>query len=162
MPRTSAKNEGATTMTTRKHSTGFQTLALSSIQESTTNPRRTFDESKLAELAESLRSQGLIQPITVRPNSEGYEIVAGARRFRAAHLAEMDEVPVRIVQLSDEQAIEWQLVELSIVGKSFLCLHAGPTRCLYVNDVQDQGLELHTKYPSAMRFRRFSPNSDTC
>jgi ParB/RepB/Spo0J family partition protein len=74
--------------------------------------------------AESLRSQGLIQPITVRPNSGGYEIVAGARRFRAAHLAEMDEVPVRIVQLSDEQAIEWQLVELSIVGKSFLCLYA--------------------------------------
>jgi len=115
-------------MTTKKHNAGFQTLALSSIHESTTNPRRTFDESKLAELAESLRSQGLIQPITVRPNSEGYEIVAGARRFRAAHLAEMDEVPVRIVQLSDEQAIEWQLVELSIVGKSFLCLYAtGPS-----------------------------------
>ena len=74
--------------------------------------------------AESLRTQGLIQPITVRPNSEGYEIVAGARRFRAAHLAEMDEVPVRVVQLSDEQALEWQLVELSIVGKSFRCLHA--------------------------------------
>ncbi len=100
-------------MTTIKHNAGFQTLALSSIHESTTNPRRTFDESKLAELAASLRTQGLIQPITVRPNSEGYEIVAGARRFRAAHLAEMDEVPVRIVQLSDEQAIEWQLIENS-------------------------------------------------
>jgi ParB family transcriptional regulator, chromosome partitioning protein len=111
-------------MTTKKYTAGFQSLALSSIHESTTNPRRTFDESKLTELAESLRSQGLIQPITVRPNSEGYEIVAGARRFRAAHLAKMDEVPVRIVQLSDEQAIEWQLVELSIVGKSFLCLYA--------------------------------------
>jgi IS5 family transposase len=74
--------------------------------------------------AESLRTQGLIQPITVRPNSEGYEIVAGSRRFRAAHLAEMDEIPVRVVQLSDEQALEWQLVELSIVGKSFRCLHA--------------------------------------
>ena len=74
--------------------------------------------------AESLRTQGLIQPITVRPNSEGYEIVAGARRFRAAHLAEMEELPVRIVQLSDEQALEWQLAELSIVGKSFLCFHA--------------------------------------
>ena len=100
-------------MTTKKQTARFQTLALSSIHESTTNPRRTFDGSKLAELAESLRSQGLIQPITVRPNSEGYEIVAGARRFRAAHLAEMDEVPVRIVQLSDEQAIEWQLIENS-------------------------------------------------
>jgi hypothetical protein len=124
MPRTSAKKKGVTTMTPKKHHAGFQTLALTEIHESTTNPRRTFDESKLAELAESLRAQGLIQPITVRPNSEGYEIVAGARRFRAAHLAEMDEVPVRIVQLSDEQALEWQLIELSIVGKSFLCLYA--------------------------------------
>ena len=111
-------------MTIKKSNAGFQTIALSDIHESTTNPRRTFDESKLAELAESLRTQGLIQPITVRPNSEGYEIVAGARRFRAAHLAEMEELPVRIVQLSDEQALEWQLAELSIVGKSFLCFHA--------------------------------------
>ena len=100
-------------MTTKKNNAGFQTLALTDIHESTTNPRRIFDESKLAELAESLRTQGLIQPITVRPNSEGYEIVAGARRFRAAHLAEMDEIPVRIVQLSDEQALEWQLIENS-------------------------------------------------
>jgi hypothetical protein len=117
-------------MTTKKQTAGFQSLALSSIHESNTNPRRTFDESKLAELAESLRSQGLIQPITVRPNSEGYEIVAGARRFRAAHLAEMDEVPVRIVQLSDEQAIEWQLIELSIVVKRFLLFMMGRTSFL--------------------------------
>jgi len=106
-------SKGATTMTTKKNNVGFQTLALTNIHESTTNPRRTFDESKLAELAESLRTQGLIQPITVRPNSEGYEIVAGARRFRAAHLAEMNEIPVRVVQLSDEQALEWQLIENS-------------------------------------------------
>lgn len=81
--------------------------------------------------AESLRTQGLIQPITVRPNSEGYEIVAGARCFRAAHIAEMDEIPVRIVQLSHEQALEWQLIELSIVGKSFHCIH-GARHVLYM------------------------------
>ena len=111
---------------TKKSNIGFQTMAITDIHESTTNPRRTFDESKLAELAESLRTQGLIQPITVRPNSEGYEIVAGARRFRAAYLAEMDEVPVRVVQLSDEQALEWQLIELSVVVKSFLSAFAIP------------------------------------
>jgi ParB family chromosome partitioning protein len=102
----------------------YQSIALTSIHESTTNPRRTFDETNLAELAESLRTQGLIQPITVRPNSDGYEIIAGARRFRAAQLAAFEEIPARIVQLSDEQALEWMLVELSIVGKRFLCLHA--------------------------------------
>ena len=91
----------------------YQTIALTSIHESTTNPRRTFDETKLAELADSLRTQGLIQPITVRPNSDGYEIIAGARRFRAAQLAAFEEIPVRIVQLSDEQALEWMLVENS-------------------------------------------------
>jgi ParB-like nuclease domain len=67
-------SKGATTMTVKKINTGFQTIALANIHESTTNPRHTFDESKLAELAESLRTQGLNQPITVRPNSEGYEI----------------------------------------------------------------------------------------
>jgi ParB family chromosome partitioning protein len=102
----------------------YQAIALASIHESTTNPRRSFDETKLAELAESLPTQGLIQPITVQPNSDGYEIIAGARRFRAAQLAAFEEIPVRIVQLSDEQALEWMLVELSIVGKSFRCLHA--------------------------------------
>src|SRR5580692_11113047 len=96
-----------------KNNAGFQTIALSRIHESTTNPRSIFDESKLAELAASLRTQGLIQPITVRPNSDGYEIVAGARRFRAAQLAELTELPVRIVQLSDEQSLEWQIIENS-------------------------------------------------
>jgi ParB family transcriptional regulator, chromosome partitioning protein len=107
-----------------KNNAGFQTIALTRIHESTTNPRSIFDESKLAELAASLRTQGLIQPLTVRPNSDGYEIVAGARRFRAAQLAELTELPVRIVQLSDEQSLEWQIIDLSIVGKSFLCLYA--------------------------------------
>src|SRR5258707_14913631 len=111
-------------MTTKKSNAGFHTLALTHIHESTTNPRRTYDETKLAELAESLRTQGLIQPITVRPNSDGYEIIAGARRFRAAQLAAFEEIPVRVVQLSDAQALGWMLVELSIVGKSFRCLHA--------------------------------------
>ena len=76
-------------------------------------PSSSATKRSAPQKAESHQAHGLIQPITVRPNSEGYEIVAGARRFRAAHLAEMDEVPVRIVQLSDEQAIEWQLIENS-------------------------------------------------
>ena len=77
------------------------------------NHRRTFDEAKLHELAESIRSNGLIQPITVRPNSEGFEIVAGARRFRAAQLAELFSLPARIVDITEAQSLEWALVENS-------------------------------------------------
>jgi ParB family chromosome partitioning protein len=94
-------------------SSAFQFLAIDTIHESTTNPRRTFEQSKLEELAESIRQHGLIQPITVRPNADGFEIVAGARRFRAAQLAEVFSLPARIVELNDAQAMEWQLVENS-------------------------------------------------
>ena len=94
-------------------SSPFQFLAVDTIHESTTNPRRTFDEAKLYELAESIKHNGLIQPITVRPNNQGFEIVAGARRYRAAQLAELFSVPARIVEIDDAKALEWQLVENS-------------------------------------------------
>ena len=110
-----------------QNSSEFQYVAIDTIHEFATNPRRTFDECKLGELAESIRTNGLIQPITVRPNSEGFEIVAGARRFRAAQLAELFSLSARIVDINDAQALEWQLVELSIVVKRFLCLHATRT-----------------------------------
>src|ERR1700730_17698015 len=94
-----------------QNSSAFQFLALDTIHESAANPRRTFEESKLHELAESIRQHRLIQPITVRPNSAGFEIVAGARRFRAAQLAELFAIPARIVEIDDAQALEWALVE---------------------------------------------------
>ena len=96
-----------------QNSSEFQYLAIDQIHESATNPRRTFDEARLYELAESIRGNGLIQPITVRPNNTGFEIVAGARRFRAAQLAELFSLPARIVDIDDAQALEWQLVENS-------------------------------------------------
>ena len=96
-----------------QNSSEFQYVAIDTIHESATNPRRTFDESKLGELAESIRTNGLIQPITIRPNTSGFEIVAGARRFRAAQLAELFSLPARIVDITDAQALEWQLVENS-------------------------------------------------
>jgi ParB family transcriptional regulator, chromosome partitioning protein len=107
-------------------SSAFQFIAIDQIHESTTNPRTTFDQTKLEELAESIRQNGLIQPITVRPKANGFEIVAGARRYRASQLAELFSVPARIVELDDAAAMEWQLVELSIVVKHFLCLRAAP------------------------------------
>ncbi len=92
---------------------GYKTLPLAMLEESTTNPRRTFEPTKLVELAASLTIHGLIQPITVRPRGELFEIVAGARRFRAAQIAELAAVPVRILDLSDEQTLEVQIIENS-------------------------------------------------
>ena len=92
---------------------GYKTLPLAMLEESTTNPRRTFEPTKLVELAASLTTHGLIQPITVRAKGELFEIVAGARRFRAAQIAELAEVPVRILELSDEQTLEVQIIENS-------------------------------------------------
>ena len=108
-----------------QNSSEFQYIAIDQLFESKTNPRKTFDQKKLEELAESIRTGGLIQPIVVRPKDNRFEIVAGARRFRAGQLAEQFSLPARIKELTDAQALEWQLVELSIVVKRFLSVFAG-------------------------------------
>ena len=103
----------------------YRNLPLAVLTESPTNPRRIFEDAALKELAESIRSQGVLSPLLVRSlPDQSFEIVAGARRYRAAQIAEAPTVPVRIVHLSDAETLEAQLVELSIVGKSFLCLYA--------------------------------------
>jgi ParB family chromosome partitioning protein len=92
--------------------TEYRNVSLSLLNESKTNPRRTFEEIALKELAESIRTQGVLSPLLVRPLTEnGFEIVAGARRYRAAQMAEVSTVPVRIVNLSDAQAVEMSIVE---------------------------------------------------
>jgi ParB family chromosome partitioning protein len=96
-----------------QNSSEFQYIAVDQLFESKTNPRQTFDQNKLEELTESIRKGGLIQPIVVRPKDNGFEIVAGARRFRAGQLAEQFSLPARIKELTDAQAMEWQLVENS-------------------------------------------------
>jgi ParB family chromosome partitioning protein len=75
-------------------------------------PRKVMDEGGLYELAESIRTQGVMQPLLVRPvGASGYEIIAGERRFRASQLAGLDEVPVLVREVSDEQAAVMALVE---------------------------------------------------
>jgi ParB family chromosome partitioning protein len=92
--------------------TEYRNVPLNALEESRTNPRRVFDEAALKELAESIRSQGILSPLLVRPIADHrFEIVAGARRYRAALLAEAETVPVRIVPLTDAQALEAQLIE---------------------------------------------------
>ena len=88
------------------------TLRLSQLQPGKYQPRTRMDEGALYELAESIRSQGVMQPILVRPASpKGYEIIAGERRFRAAQLAGLDEVPVLVRDVADEAAAVMALIE---------------------------------------------------
>ncbi len=94
------------------NATEYRNVSLALLNESKTNPRRTFEETALKELAASIRTQGVLSPLLVRPLTDnGFEIIAGARRYRAAQIAEQSTVPVRIVNLSDAQAVEMSIVE---------------------------------------------------
>ena len=94
------------------NATEYRDLPLSLLTESTTNPRRIFEDAALKELAESIRTQGVLSPLLVRPLTEqGFEIIAGARRYRAAQMAEAATVPVRIKNMTDAEVLEAQLVE---------------------------------------------------
>ncbi len=93
----------------------IQDIPLAKIRESKTNPRRQFDESKLAELAENIRQHGVLQPILVRPLPDGeagtYELVARARRLRASKIAKRESIPATVRELTDAQALELQVIE---------------------------------------------------
>jgi ParB family transcriptional regulator, chromosome partitioning protein len=90
-------------------------LKLSALQPGRYQPRTRMDEGSLYELAESIKSQGIMQPVLVRPlgdaGSGRYEIIAGERRFRAAKLAGLDEVPVLVKAVADEAAAVMALIE---------------------------------------------------
>lgn len=87
------------------------TIMVGLLDENPANPRKTFDDGKLAELAESIKSVGLLQPIVVRPTRKRYEIVCGHRRVRAAKLAGVFEVPAIVRKLTDREAGYAALVE---------------------------------------------------
>lgn len=74
-------------------------------------PRRRFDAAALAELVESVRARGVLQPLWVRPTADGYELIAGERRLRAAVEAGLAEVPVRVMDVDDRGAMELALIE---------------------------------------------------
>ena len=90
----------------------LQTLPISKVEPRRDQPRALFDEGALQELAESIAQYGLIQPITVRKLESGYyQIIAGERRWRAARLAGLEEVPVRVLEADDRRTAELALVE---------------------------------------------------
>jgi ParB family chromosome partitioning protein len=91
--------------------TGLQTVPISDLRPNRMQPRSAFDETGLEELAESIRVQGVVQPIVVTARDKGYVIVAGERRWRAAKRADLQEVPVVVREVVNEQ----EMLELALV-----------------------------------------------
>ena len=91
------------------------TLAVTRIQAGKYQPRTRMDDGSLSELAASIKSQGIMQPVLVRPihgnGTVGYEIIAGERRFRAAQLAGLEEIPVLVREVDDQNAAAMALIE---------------------------------------------------
>lgn len=90
---------------------GKSTLRISEIEPNRLQPRKDFDEESIASLADSIKDHGLLQPIVVRPYGRAYQIVAGERRWRAARVAGLGEVPVVIKEFSDSEAMQIALIE---------------------------------------------------
>ena len=91
--------------------TAERTLPLDRIRPGAYQPRSLFDPDSLRELADSIRAQGVIQPIVVRPVDQGYEIIAGERRWRAAQQAGIERIPVIVREVDDETAVALALIE---------------------------------------------------
>ena len=90
----------------------YQLLPIYKVEPNPDQPRRDFDEEELQALADSISEHGIIQPLTVRElNSGYYQIIAGERRWRAARLANLSEVPVVIIEADDKKAMELALIE---------------------------------------------------
>lgn len=91
---------------------GLKKLPLHKIEPNPDQPRRDFDPEELEELAESIRTHGVIQPLTVREMPNGYyQIIAGERRWRASRLAGLEEIPAVIIEADDKKAMELALIE---------------------------------------------------
>jgi ParB family chromosome partitioning protein len=86
-------------------------ITVADIRANPYQPRKNFDEAKLAELAQSVERHGILQPLIVRPADDGYELVAGERRLRAARMIGLERVPVVVKSLSDREMSEIALIE---------------------------------------------------
>ena len=107
----SALLEEATPSGRTTRSEGVVRLAIADIKSNSAQPRRHFDQDALDELTESVREHGVLQPILVRPIDDGYEIVAGERRWRASQAARLHDIPALVRVLDDRGAFEIALIE---------------------------------------------------
>lgn len=96
----------------KTESSGSLSLPISQVETCSSQPRKRFDDESLQELADSISQHGIIQPLTVRKLSSGYyQIIAGERRWRAARLAGLQEIPVIVIEADDRKAAELAMIE---------------------------------------------------
>ena len=110
----SLMGESASEESQSQSSSGDLKIAISKLRPSSIQPRRLFDKNSISELAESIKSKGLVQPILVRPSKSEvgeYEIIAGERRWRAAQIAQLHELPAVVKNLDDVEALEMAIIE---------------------------------------------------
>jgi ParB family chromosome partitioning protein len=110
----SLMGESATEELKSQSTSGDLKISISKLRPSSIQPRRLFDKNSINELAESIKSKGLVQPILVRPSKSEvgeYEIIAGERRWRAAQIAQLHELPAVVKNLDDVEALEMAIIE---------------------------------------------------
>ena len=94
-----------------KHNTPSSEIKISSIRANQYQPRTSFDEKKLNELSESIKKHGVIQPVLLRQEGKGYELIAGERRLRASKLAGLKKIPAVVAEISNIQSLEIAILE---------------------------------------------------
>ena len=108
---TEKKGKAEHTAGEKSENDGVRYIKIHDIMPNLNQPRKTFQEDKIEELAASIKEHGIIQPIVVRKQENGYEIVAGERRWRAARKAELSQVPCLVRELTDEQNMLFAIIE---------------------------------------------------
>lgn len=144
---------------------GFSWVDVKQIHANPTQPRQHFDEAALGRLADSIRREGLMQPVVLRPRPEdkGFELVAGERRWRAAKRAGLERVPALVKELDDRQLAEWALIEnlqredLNPIERAEAFQRLAESHGLSHEEISDRvGLERST-VTNLLRLLRLSP-----
>lgn len=111
IPNKSVKGTNENKVTEEKSGSGEQMVKITAVEPNSEQPRRTFEEDSLLELADSIKQFGVLQPLLVQKKKDYYEIIAGERRWRAAKIAGIKEIPVIIKEYTKQEAVEIALIE---------------------------------------------------
>ncbi len=106
-----AADQGSTGNENDNQPAGWINLSINEVEPNKNQPRKTFDDDKLLELSDSIKKHGVIEPLVVVKRDGYYELIAGERRWRASKMAGLKEVPVRIMDLTEEQIVQIRLIE---------------------------------------------------